>query len=331
MGLISIPRSPARTDDTVLVTGATGFVGRALVSHLTAMNNCSVRSVVRGRAGEVSPCGQIIAVGNLTGQTDWRDALRNVQVVVHVAARTQVMPGRPQEVLAELREVNVAATLALARQALAAGVRRFVFISSVKVLGETSLPGRPLQESDAYAPADAYGVSKMEAELGLQALLGGTSTELVVIRPPLVYGRGMQSNFGTLMGGVQRGLPLPFASVHNRRSFVGIDNLVDFIATCTTHVKAAHQTWMVGDAERLSTPDLIRSMAKVLQCHALLVPMPVIWLNWAAFAFNKSSIYKRLCGDLEVDISKAKRLLDWVPPVTLEEGLRRAVQVESAP
>lgn len=312
------------------MTGATGFVGRALVSHLTETNNCAVRSVVRGRAGEKSPCGQIVAVGNLTSQTDWSEALVGVQVVVHVAARTQVLPGSSVSVLAEFREVNVAATLALAAQALATGVRRFVFISSVKVLGESSLPGRPLQESDLYAPEDAYGVSKMEAEQGLQALLNETAMELVVIRPPLVYGLGMQSNFGALMAAVKRGVPLPLASIQNRRSFVGIDNLVDFITICTTHAQAANQTWMVGDAERLSTPDLIRSMAAALQCPARLLPVPVVWLRWIAFGINKSSIFQRLCGNLEVDISKAQQILGWTPPVTLENGLRRVAPGDAA-
>jgi nucleoside-diphosphate-sugar epimerase len=313
----------------VLVTGATGFVGSALVSHLNTLNNCAIRSVVRGRAGEDSPCGQIVAVGNLTSRTDWSNALQDVQIVVHVAARTQTLSGNAQSVLAEFREVNVAATLELARQALAAGVRRFVFISSVKVLGESSLPGRPLRETDAYAPADSYGVSKMEAEQGLLALVAGTSMDLVIIRPPLVYGRRMQSNFGALMGAVRSGVPLPFARIRNSRSFIGIDNLIDFIATCVTHSKAASQIWMVSDSERLSTPELIRCMADALQRRAVLIPVPVSWLNLTAVAINKLSIFQRLCGDLEVDISKAQRILGWVPPVDLMQGLRRAAQLET--
>ena len=318
------------TDPLVLVTGASGFIGRALVNHLTALNRHVVRTAGRTRSGETSPSGQVVAVGNLSSQTDWSTALHGVHVVVHVAALTQVLPGSPASVLAEFREVNVAATLALARQALAAGVRRFIFISSVKVLGESSLPGRPLQESDPYAPADSYGLCKMEAEQGLQALLTGTLLELVIIRPPLVYGSGMKSNFSTLMDAVKRGLPLPFGDVHNRRSFVGIDNLVDFIAICTLHTQAAHQTWMVSDAEQLSTPDLIRNMADALQCRARLLPIPVVWLKWFAFAINKSSTFQRLCGDLEVDISKAQRILGWSPRVTLKTGLRRVAQRDAS-
>lgn len=310
----------------VLVTGASGFVGRALVSHLEARNDCTVRSVVRGRAGEVHVGGQVVAVGNLSGETDWSEALQGVDVVVHVAARTQVIPGKTAAgKLDEFREVNVEATLALAAQASAAGVRRFVFISSVKVLGESSQEANPLKDTDPYNPADAYGVSKMEAEQGLRALLQRVPMELVIIRPPLVYGPGMQSNFGVLMGAVTRGLPLPLANVDNRRSFIGIDNLVDFIHLCISHPEAANRAWMVSDHASLSTPALIRSMAVALDVRPFLLPFPILCLRWAAWLTHKGSFFERLCGNLEVDITPARRLLGWTPPVALEEGLRRVV------
>jgi UDP-glucose 4-epimerase len=315
----------------VLVTGATGFVGRALVSHLL-LHSHKVRSVVRRRFGEALPRGDVFAVGNLTDSIDWSAALQGVDVIVHVAARTQALRSQTQEgAMAEFRAVNVAATVALAAQALAAGVRRFVFISSIKVLGESSPLGHPLGAESPYAPEDAYAISKMEAEQGLLELLNGSSMELVIVRPPLVFGPGMQSNFGALMGAVKRRFPMPFASIDNRRSFISIDNLVDFIRVCIAHPKASAQIWLVSDEEVLSTPELVRRMAAALNVHAWLLPFPASLLRWGAGLVGKGPTLQRLCGNLELDIAPARQLLGWTPPVALEDGLRRAVNERVKP
>ncbi len=312
----------------ILITGATGFVGKALVQRLQADDE-SRRLVVSVRRGghrwpeQVQP----LVTGDLNPSTDWSIALKGVAVVVHSAARVHVMHDTEADPLSAFRAVNVDGTLNLARQAAAAGVKRFVFISSVKVNGECTLPGRAFTEADLVNPQGAYGQSKHEAEQDLRKLSADISMEVVIIRPPLVYGPGVKANFAALMRAVQRGIPMPLGAVHNQRSLVALDNLVDFIVTCITHPQAANQTFLVSDGQDLSTNELVRGMAKAAGVPARLLPVSVWALQAVASLLGKGDAVQRLCGNLQIDISKARSLLGWVPPVSVEEGLRRAMAV----
>lgn len=311
----------------VLVTGASGFVGHAIWQHLNAMNDVQALGSVR-RTVAFTPAGAaVVAVSELSAHTDWTLVLTGVDVVVHAAARVHVMDDITADPLAEYRSVNVQGTLHLARQAAVVGVKRFVFVSSIKVNGEATLPGQPFTADDVPAPLDAYGISKMEAEQGLRQIATQTGMEVVIIRPPLVYGPGAKANFAALMHAVKKGWLLPLGAVHNQRSLVALDNLVDFIVTCITHPQAANQTFLVSDGQDLSITELVRGMAKAAGVLARLLPVPVWTLQAVAALLGKGDAVQRLCGNLQVDISKAQQLLGWVPPVTVEEGLRRAAGV----
>ena len=303
----------------LLVTGASGFVGRALVSQLISRGQ-TVVGTVRHDSRELPAGSARVVVGDLGTDTDWRAALAAVDVVVHLAARVHLMRDSAADPLAEFRRVNVEATKSLARQSAAAGVARFVFLSSVKVNGENGF----YRESDAPAPGDAYGVSKREAELALTEIAAQTGMSVVIIRPPLVYGPGVKANFRALMGAVARGVPLPFGAVDNRRSLVALDNLVDFIIRCAEHPAAVSETFLVSDGEDLSTADLIRRLARAMGRRARLVPVPPSVLMALAALVRRKDAAQRLLGSLQVDISKARRMLAWTPPITVDEGLRRA-------
>ena len=309
----------------VLVTGANGFVGSALCARLNR-DEVSVRSAVRAR--NLLPFGtDAFQIGSLSADTDWSDALSNVEQVVHLAARVHIMKEIGLDPLAEFRLVNVKGTANLATQAAAAGVKRFIFLSSIKVNGEFTEQGQPYSADDVPAPADPYGVSKHEAEELLKQIAFKTGMEVVIIRPPLVYGPGVKANFESMMRWLARGVPLPLAAVtHNRRSLVALDNLVDLIVTCLNHPAAASQTFLVGDGEDLSTSQLILRMGAELGNPANLFYLPPPLLKLGATLLNKPDVYKRLCSSLQLDIAKTKQLLGWAPPISVDEGLRRAAK-----
>lgn len=306
----------------ILLTGASGFVGRAVLASL--IQSRFVRVALRRSDAAGIPEGVDVFEASLSPDQDWIKALSGVSSVIHCAARVHVMNEEATDPLAEFRRVNVDGTLRLARQAAEAGVKRFVFVSSIKVNGELSQPGQPFTADQIPAPGDPYGISKCEAEAGLWALSEETVMEVVVIRPPLVYGPGVKANFLAMMRWLQRGVPLPLGDVtENRRSLVYLDNLADLIVTCVDHPAAANQTFLVSDDEDLSTAALLRRMAKALGRPARLIPVPVGLITLGAKLIGRSGIAQRLCGSLQLDIGKTKALLDWMPPISVDEGLRR--------
>lgn len=310
----------------IAVTGANGFVGHALVRQLAA-NNHQLLAYVRQPADFVRIDGvTTVAAPELDLHSDWQFRhQRGIDVLVHLAARVHVMQDTSADPLAEFRKVNVAGSANLARQAAAAGVRRFVFMGSIKVNGEFTEEGKPFTADDVPAPEDPYGISKHEAEQLLRQISAETGMELVIIRPPLVYGPGVKANFESMMRWLARGVPLPLAGVtENRRSLVALDNLVDLIVTCLNHPVAANQTFLVSDGEDLSTADLLKRMGVAMGHPARLFYLPPALLKLGASVLNKQGIYQRLCGSLQLDLSKTRQLLGWTPLVTVDEGLRRA-------
>lgn len=311
----------------ILVTGGAGFVGGAVLRAISGQSGLEGVAAVRkvAAAHNLVP-GQFVAVGNVDAHTNWRLALHGADTVIHTAARVHVMNDQSADPLTEFRKVNVAGTLNLARQAAAAGVKRFVFVSSVKVNGEFTLPGQPFKADDTHIPNDPYGLSKYEAEQGLRAIAAETGLEVVIVRPPLVYGPGVKANFAAMVRWLRRGVPLPLgAVVNNRRSLVALDNLVDFLLVCATHPAAANQTFLVSDGDDLSTTDLLRRIEQALGKPARLAPVPVGLLRLAAAALGRAGVAQRLLGSLQVDIAKNKQLLGWMPPVSVDEALRKTV------
>ncbi len=308
---------------TVLLTGSTGFVGSVLLTELKKLPEFHVVSAVRSA---VSPASDdVVVVGNIDGTTDYSSALNGVDLVVHAAARAHIMRDEVSDPLAEYRKVNVEGTLNLAKQAVAAGVKRFVYISSIKVNGESTTGLSAFTEADSAKPEDPYGVSKHEAEEGLRLLAQETGLEVVIIRPPLVYGPGVKANFLSLLKLSATGLPLPFGAVNNYRSMLYVGNLVSFIIRCIQHPAAANQTFLVSDGNDVSLRSLLTVMRSAMGRSARLVPVPVGLFKLTGALTGKRGVVDRLVGDLQVDSSKARTLLVWVPPYTVEQGIAATV------
>jgi len=303
----------------ILITGASGFLGSKLVKSLHAKPDVILTAAVR-RVVQIS-ADRVLEVQGLGANSDWSAALKDQHVVIHAAARTHIMKDEVANPLVEYRAVNVDGTLNLARQAAAEGVRRFIFISSIKVNGNANT--QPFTEDDAPSPSEFYAQSKWEAEQGLWEIQRETGMELVIIRPPLVYGPKARGNFGSLMRWVDSGIPLPLGAIHNKRSLISLDNLADLILTCIEHPAAANEVFLAGDGDDLSTTELLRGVAKAAGVPSRLIPVPTFILMSAALFLGKSTVAHRLLGSLQVDISKARDLLGWRPPLSAEEGLRR--------
>lgn len=307
----------------VLVTGATGFVGSQLLQQFVHNTAFQLRAAVRSSAKTLAENISVYRVGDLSVDCDWREALDKCQVVIHTAARAHIMNDSAQDPLTEFRRVNVDGTLNLARQAIEAGVKRFIFISSIKVNGEGS-PDRAYRHDDIAAPEDAYGQSKWEAEQGLRDLCVNAEMELVVIRPPLIYGPGVKGNLALLAKAIDKGLPLPLGAIKNQRDMLSLNNLIDLIGTCVDHPAAAGQVFLCCDNEPISTPQLITLIAKGRQKDPRLWSVPQFLLSMLARISGRQAMYKRLSGDFRVDIQHTMHTLDWKPPFSVAESMRLA-------
>ena len=314
----------------VAVTGGTGFVGGPLCNVLQARGH-TVRALVRDKntfSQKLPSNIEAVSVGNIDATTDWSPSLIGIDYVIHCAGRAHVMHETATDALAAYREVNVLGTRRLAEQAAAASVKRIVFLSSIKVNGEQTLLGKPYTAFDSPRPEDPYGQSKCEAEAALHDVSARTGLEIVIVRPPLIYGPGVKGNLAKLLGLVRRGLPLPLGLVNNARSLVGIDNLLDLLVVCLQDSRAAGQTFLVSDGDDLATQDLMRRMASAINSSARLWPLPLSILRLAGFLTGRSNEINRLVGSLQVDIRHTRERISWSPPYGVEECLRRMVASE---
>ena len=303
----------------IAVTGVTGFVGSALANFLIG-RGYKVLGVARNRLGE--NLGYPLVDFDLAKDNGSEIDLSECDILIHLAAHVHVMKGGAKKSLNDFLAVNAIGTERLALAAARAGVKRFIYLSSVKVNGELT-HGKPFSESDQPAPLDAYAISKNEAELVLKRVANQTGMELVIIRPPLIYGTGVKANFLRLVRWLKKGVPLPLGGIHNQRSLLGLDNLLDFILLCIEHPAAANETFLVSDGQDVSTTELLRRMSLLIDKPGFLIPIPSVVLSLIFNALGRRDFSQRLLGSLQVDISKAKDLLGWVPPNTLDEGLRR--------
>ncbi len=303
----------------ILVTGANGFIGQSLVEELIR-RRFPVVAVAR-KARTFPPGAEVRKIGDINAKTEWQNALENVDVVIHLAARVHVMHDKDINPLEAFRQVNLHGTVNLAKQASAAGVKRFVYVSSVKVNGEQT-QDKPFTESCEPRPQDAYAISKWEAEQALREIADKTGLEVVVIRPPLVYGPGVKSNFYRLLKLVSYGWPLPFGAINNRRSIIYVKNLVDILILCTIHARAAGQTYLVSDGQAISTPQLAREIAGAMGIADRIFSVPLLPMRWAASLVGRLTAFDRLTQSLETDSSKIRNELGWQPPYTTAQGIQ---------
>ena len=308
----------------IIVTGANGFIGTALCSALEN-TGYTVRKSVRS-LNTTAMDGDVLASGDISGETDWSAALVGMDVVVHLAARAHILHESIDDPLVEFRRVNTAGTGRLARQAAAAGVKRFIYISTIGVLGENTPLGKPFTETSAPNPVRPYAIAKWEAEQHLDQIRRETGMDIVIVRPPLVYGAHAPGNFRRLVKLVNTGVPLPFGSTNNIRSLVSLDNLVGFLTLCIQHPKASNECFLISDDEDLSTRQLIEQIARQLGKSLILVPIPESLIRLAARLAHQEQMVNQLWGSLAVDSSKGRALLGWTSVVSVDEGLRRAVQ-----
>jgi len=310
----------------ILITGASGFIGRRLTERLTEEGTNSIRASSRdpnlGFPGSV----ETVYVPEINKKTEWRSCLKGCEVVIHLAAKVQQLRNQVEDTLLEFRRINVEGTLNLAKQAAASKVRRFVFLSSVKVHGESTMPDQFFTSQCPPNPKDAYALSKWEAEQGLRTLETETGLEVTILRPSIVYGPEVSGNFGKLLKLLKLGIPLPFGSINNLRSFVALDNLVDLIITCIDHPSAANKTFLVSDGEDLSTTKLLKLTTMAMGVKERLIPIPVPVLDLVFRMLGKPELSSRLLGSLQIDLSSTKEILDWIPPFSVTEGLLRAVK-----
>jgi len=312
----------------VLVTGASGFVGSKLCQKLGELN-VHVVAAVRRTPVERNQSDEFyssVTVGDILESTDWSSALTQVDTVIHLAARVHVMNDAVADPLTEFRRVNTGGTEHLARSAAASGVQRLIFVSSIKVNGEATRGVHKFSEADTPSPQDPYGVSKWEAEQALHRVADETGLEVVIVRPPLVYGPGVRGNFAQMLAVISKRIPLPLGSVANRRSLIYVGNLVDALITCSTHPAAAGQTYLVSDGSDISTTDLLRQLASGMGVSPRLFPCPQSILQLAGKLAGKSPQVERLLGSLRVDSDKMRTDLNWVPPYSLQQGLQETAK-----
>ena len=310
----------------LLLTGANGFVGNSLCKRLLEENNNIIAPLRSPELLEKHKLLHSVKITGLQDDIDWSAMLNGVDVVVHLASRVHVMNELSDDPLVEFRKINVDATFNLARQAAKAGVKRFIYLSSIKVNGEVTFLNQPFTTKDQASPVDSYGISKFEAENSLLQLAASTKLEVVIIRPPLVYGPGVKANFLNMMKWLYKCIPLPFGAIHNKRSLVALDNLVDLILTCISHPAAANQIFLVSDGEDLSTTELLSRMAHSLRKQSFLLPIDQKILEFSFKLVGKKELAQRLCSSLQVDISQTKKLLNWVPPVSIDESMRETAE-----